>query len=114
LRLVWMLFVTALGVALGVIAAARGEFLGGFIFSTLWCVFFLLVTTISVLGSSSISVTDSSINSVIFGRVWKSIPWTDVKAVRVLSIPGPRRDKRVNNYYVERTSSEGFSLEKLR
>jgi len=50
---------------------------------------------------------------VLFGRVWKSTSWVEVKSVRVLSIADFPSGKRIKRYYIERSSVVGFSLSKL-
>jgi len=108
-----MLCVTAFGIALGIIAAERDSVTGGIIFASLWGIFFLLITVISILGSSNVRVTEDYIASVLFGRVWKSTSWVEVKSVRVLSIADFPSGKRIKRYYIERSSVVGFSLSKL-
>jgi hypothetical protein len=108
-----MLFLTAFGIALGIIAAERDSLTGGIIFASLWGVFFLLITVIAILGSSNVRITEDYIASVLFGHVWKSASWVEVKNVRVLSIADFPSGKRIKRYYIERSSVAGFSLSKL-
>jgi hypothetical protein len=112
-RLGYMLFLTAFGIVLGIVAANRGSVMGGIIFSGIWGVFFLLITLVAVIGSSSIRIAEDCIASVIFGHVWKSISWSDVKNIRILSIAEFPSGKRIKNYYVEPSPALGFLFSKI-
>ena len=106
----WTVVIIVLVIALGGWIIYGGEMTGGALVILIGCGLFVPLYINAKLMLSTLSVDESGITAIAFGRSWKSISWGDVQSVRSAQWTNPGFRRPTKTFLICTTDKNKFYM----